>query len=234
MRGRKEESTGLSRPTPASRDLFLVFASLPKIILKRFSYVPWISNTTENDFIWFYFQKVVANQLSAKVAMTPFHKLPKDNISVSFLTNRLFAPFLFCSLNVLRMKAITKEVIWSTCIYLNSKTVWLPLIELQNSLAKLNNVPHKRQGRLTVLPNNVISNLATRSFPSSPAFSWLCCSLSLLCDSSLFEKMKREWKPLEWIRATVVNNRICTSLTSSLETNVFCMFSKMPQNDFDM
>ena len=97
----------------------------------------------------FIFQKVVANQLSAKVAMTPFYKLPKDNISVSFLTNRFFAPFLFCSLNVLRMKAITKEVVWSTCINLNSKTVWLPLIELQNYLAKLNNVPQKHQGRRT-------------------------------------------------------------------------------------
>ena len=65
---------------------------------------------TENDFTWFYFQKVVANQLSAKVAMTPFHKLFKD-ISVSFLTNRFFAPFFFCSLNFLRLKVITKEVV---------------------------------------------------------------------------------------------------------------------------
>lgn len=99
------------RPTLAFCDLCLVFASLPKRILKRFSDVPWIGNMTENDFTWFYFQKVVANQLSAKVAVTLFHKLPKDNISVSFLTNRFFAPFFFCSLNVLRMKAITKEVV---------------------------------------------------------------------------------------------------------------------------
>ena len=142
--GRKHQSSpARRRRRPRPSLLWLVW---------RFSDVPWISNTTENDFIWFYFQKVVANQLSGKVAMTPFHKLPKDNISVSFLTNRFFAPFLFRSLNVLRMKAITKEVVWSTCIYLNSKTVWLPLIELQNYLAKLNNVPQKHQGRRTVQP----------------------------------------------------------------------------------
>ena len=83
-------------PAPASCYLNLVLASLPKRILKRFSDVPWIGNMTENDFTWFYFQKVVANQLSAKVAMTPFYKLPKDDISVSFLTNVIdFSP-LFC------------------------------------------------------------------------------------------------------------------------------------------
>ena len=138
MWGRKEESTSLRRPAPAPAYCYLnlVFVSLPKRILKRFSGVPWIGNMTENDFTWFYFQKVVANQLSAKVAVTPFHKLPKD-ISVSFLTNRFFAPFFFCSLNFLRLKATTKEVVWSTCIYLNNKTVWPPLIELKNSVPKL-------------------------------------------------------------------------------------------------
>lgn len=154
--GRKEESTSLPRPAPAPApaptvafcDLCLVFASLPKRILKRFSDVPWIGNMTENDFTWFYFQKVVANQLSAKVAMTPFYKLPKD-ISVSFLTNRFFAPFFFCSLNFLRMKAIRKEVVWRTYIYLNNKTVWPPLIELKNSVPKLKQRSSKTPGSVT-------------------------------------------------------------------------------------
>lgn len=97
-------------PVTCAWPLCVVFASLPKRILKRFSDVPWIGNMTENDFTWFYFQKVVANQLSAKVALTPFHKLPKD-ISISFLTSRFFTPFFFCSLNFLRLKAITKEVV---------------------------------------------------------------------------------------------------------------------------
>ena len=91
------------------------------------------------------FSKIVANQLSAKVAMTPFYKFPKD-ISVSFLTNRNFAPFFFCSLNFLRMKAITKEVVKSTFIYLNSKAIWPPFIELQNSVAKLKQYSSKTPG----------------------------------------------------------------------------------------
>ena len=150
MWGRKEESTSLPQPapTPASCYLNLVFASLPKRILKRFSDVPWIGNMTENAFTWFCFQKVDANQLSAKVAMTLFHKLPKD-ISVRFLTNRFFAPFFFCSLNFLRLKAITKEVVWSTCIYLNNKTVWPPLIELKNSVPKLKQRSSKTPGSVT-------------------------------------------------------------------------------------
>jgi len=154
MWGRKEESTRLQRPAPPPPPpphpffLYPVFVSLPKRILKRCSDVPWIGNMTENDFTWFYFQKVVVNQLSAKVAMTPFHKLPKD-ISVSFLTNRFFAPFFFCSLNFLRLKTITKEVVWSTCIYLNNKTVWPPLIELKNSVAKLKQRSSKTPGSVT-------------------------------------------------------------------------------------
>ena len=78
--GRKHQSSP-ARPRPRPSLLLLVFASLPKRILKRFSDVPWIGKMTENDFTWFYFQNVVANQLSAKVDMTPFYKLPQGYIS---------------------------------------------------------------------------------------------------------------------------------------------------------
>lgn len=131
MWGRKEESTSLPRPAPAPApaptvafcDLCLVFASLPQITVKRFSDVPWISNTTENDFVWFYFQKVVANQLSAKVAMTPFYKLPKDDISVSFLTTVIdFSP-LFCF------------VLWTFCVWKQLQRKWFEVLAF-TSIAK--------------------------------------------------------------------------------------------------
>ena len=120
--GRKHQSSpACPRPRPSLLWLVpSVFASLPKIILKRFSDVPWISNMTENDFIWFYFQKIEANQLSAKVAMTPFHKLPKD-ISVSFQTNRFFAFFSF--------------VLWTFCVWKQLQRKWFEVLVF-TSIAK--------------------------------------------------------------------------------------------------